>query len=110
MAGEISTTLVAASNAIDEEQRMCRSTVAVAWLRLDRQAQSSGMGPADNSQRWIEADGYNTFLMICWPRLLKGFAEVLVNDQGSVLQDIGLAQPESDLQGYTESGVGDLTS
>jgi hypothetical protein len=110
MAGEISTTLVPGSNATDEEQRMCRSTVAVAWLRSNGQAQPSDTGPAGNSQRWNEADDNNAFLMLCRPRLLRGFAEVLVNDQGSILRDIGMAQPESDLEEYTESGVGDLMS
>jgi hypothetical protein len=87
-AAEMVTTLMPGPNATAEEEKICRTAVAIGWMRTTQQYCDlpSPKNPKASSFKGFEdAASKNTFFMLCQPAIRIGRATVLVDSTG-VLQ------------------------
>ena len=109
---EIATSLQADLDATGVEKAICRSAVAVGWIRATHQYCDGPLGMGDFRRRQIltdpdahpvtsypgfeDAASNNTFLMLCQPEIQVGDATVIVDKTGVLTQPARDLAPDQD--------------
>jgi len=128
---EIATSLQADLDATGEEKAICRSAVAVGWIRATHQYCDGPLGMSDFGRRQIltdpnahpvtsypgfeDAASNNTFLMLCQPEIQVGDATVIVDKTGVLTEPARDLAPDQDqssqaLDKYFSNGAAELMS
>jgi hypothetical protein len=122
-AAEMVTTLKSGPKATAEQEEICRTAVAVGWMRTNQRYCDLPLpslplpnNPNDSHMKGFEdATSNNTFVMLCQPELRIGDATVLVDTAGVLQKPVTDLTPDQNqdpqaLEKYFSNGAANIIS
>lgn len=97
LAAELQTSLVAAVNTSSYEDSVCRSSVALGWMRRPGSRCTDDLQVNVHVSGYQEPDQHNTLMVTCQPRLITGEATVSVDKRGILLEEPSDVKPHENL-------------